>query len=282
MATTTLYFHAATSTVGGTLPSASQSGLTFTGSGGDAQTVNRSMSPVIGTSQTSIAKTSAASTSASSYYFTKFISPPLEAQTIAGATWTFQFAAEENNAAANFPVAAASSALPNVCCYVWRPSTGAVVNNILLGASTATYKEAGTTETAITGTFAGSSVVALAGDVIVMEIVFTTTQGGATARTDTFFYDGTTAASTSSNAAFLSNPNTINFFYSYAIAEPALSVSEVAARRFTRTISESVGSISDCLAVIHFVQMSESVAVVKIPGATAIFLPYTQTIFVVE
>lgn len=213
---TKLYFHAAAATVPAnlTFPTTTQSGLTITSSV-DAQSVNRTMTTNKGTSQTSLVLTSSASVSTLSYYFTRFCSPPLYgdsasgtlgAPTIVADTWTFSFAASENNANANFPTT--TSGTGPCCCYVWRPSTGAKVGNILISASgMGTISEAGTTETALSGTFSGSAVTVQPGDIICFEVVFTTTQGTATARTDTFFYDGTTEANTASCASFINSPN---------------------------------------------------------------------------
>lgn len=200
--TTKLYFHAATSPVSGTLPSSTQSGLTISKSV-DAQTVNRSMTTTIGTSQTSLALTSTASTSALSYYFTRFVSSPILGGSISADTWTWAFAAKESSASANFPTT--TSGTGPCSCYVWRPSTGAKVGNILISSTgMGTISEAGTSESALSGTFSGSAVTCNVGDVICFEVVVTVTQASATAFTDTYYFDGTTAASTTSNAASLS------------------------------------------------------------------------------
>lgn len=222
--TTTLFFHAANSQVKGTLPTTTQSGLTIQSSV-DAQTVNRLMNTTIGTSQTTLVLTSAASVSTLSYYFSRFVSPPLISAgatgttTIAADTWTFAFGGTESNASANWPTT--TSGTGPVSCYVWRPSTGTKVGNILISATgMGTISEAGTTETALSGTFSGSAVTFQVGDVICFEVVFTVTQASATAFTDTFSYDGTTQSSTSSNAASLAATQNIQFSSILPQSEP--------------------------------------------------------------
>ena len=192
---TRFYFHNALSGIGGTLPTTNQSSLTLT-LGVDAFTVNRSMDTTAGSSGVSKSITTNAVTSAQNLYFTKFVSPALGAQTISANTWTYYFGAQQSNAAANFPTSGINAAV-RVCIYLWRPSTGAKVGNILDGNSTASFWEPqspGAQFPCGPGNFSGSSVVAQDGDVIIQEIWFTVTQGGATARTDIFYYDGTTTA----------------------------------------------------------------------------------------
>jgi hypothetical protein len=180
------------------------------------------MNPDIGTGQTSITVATSASISALSYYFTRFVSGPLKgAQTISANTWNYAYAAAENNANANFPNAgtsAAKAAVP-INVYVWRPSTGAKVGTVLDGNTAASYYEptATNTEMAEYGQFTGSSVSAADGDVIICEIWFTTTQGNATSRNDTFYFDGTTENTTigttvSNYAAFIETPQTLAFY----------------------------------------------------------------------
>ena len=257
--TTTLYFHAPASAVAGTLPSSTQSGLSFTGSGGDAQSVNRSMTATIGSSQTSLAVTSAANTSTNHYYFTRFVSPPLAAQTIPSGTsnWSYDFGAKESNNSANFPVTT-SSVITSICVYVWRPGTGALVGTIVGGSSSSSYSEASTSESALSGTFSGASVVCQAGDVICMEIIFTTTQGSSSSYTDTFYYDGTTTNSTSSNAAYLSTTQTLYFYNAVALADTVtlsdhltvikfFTLDKLVKRALHKPATEVIGAVTDAL-----------------------------------
>jgi hypothetical protein len=260
---TTLYFHQTTSpTYNGTLPATSQSGLTFGGSGGDAVSVNRYMSPVIGTIQTSITKTTATSTSPTSYFFTKFVSPPLLTTSISSGTWTFQFSAAESSTSANFPVSGSGSI--NVTCYVWRPSANNLIGTIInsaTGASTYTEPSSGGTNTAETGTFTGQAVTCNVGDVIVLEVIFTTSQANTTSRTDTFNYDGNTQGSTSSNAAFLSTTQTLKFQYQTALATEALgTITDAIKKRMLRDPVEPLVSVSEHLSVTQFVSIFDHIA----------------------
>ncbi|MFZ0512569.1 MAG: hypothetical protein WAM14_13255 [Candidatus Nitrosopolaris sp.] len=71
---TKLYFHAASSTDTGTLPSTVQSALGTPSITVDAANVNRSMDNNIGTSQKTLVATTAAVTTAQKIYFTRFVS----------------------------------------------------------------------------------------------------------------------------------------------------------------------------------------------------------------
>jgi hypothetical protein len=214
---TRMYFHAANSTVSGTLPSTEQSTLTAT-KNGDAQTVNRLMDTTIGTSQTSIMIVSNASTSAQNFYFTKFVSLPLNQTNITAQTWTYNFAAKEELTTNQFPVSGSSDEL-YINIYVWRPSTGAKVGTIFDNATAAgvvNEPPANTEEafqTPVTGTAVASAAV---GDVIIAEIWFQCTQGSATAGDNFFYFDGTTVTTSldttvSNHASFLETPQNLVF-----------------------------------------------------------------------
>ena len=178
--------------VAGTLPTAEQSALTSI-KDAEAQTVNRTMDTFKGTLQTSVVLTSNATASAQDYYFTKFVSDALvSVSSITADNWVYAFSAKQSNAAANFPCDGADKPL-YLNVYVWRPSTGAVVGTMLDGNTASVYAEpGGTTQVSEYGSFAASAVAGVQdGDVIVAEIWFRVTQGGANARTDTFYFDGT-------------------------------------------------------------------------------------------
>lgn len=90
--------------------------------------------------------------------------------------------------------------------YVWRPSTSSIVGYILdaadLDLSTASPKTFTSTETVthITGIL-GAPVPAIEGDIIVVEVWTTMTQGMATSYTGTWYYNGTTENTTQGSAA---------------------------------------------------------------------------------
>ena len=212
---TRLYFHAATNALSN-LPTTEQSSLTSV-KDVDAQTVNRTMDTTIGTSQTSIVLTSNATSSLQDYYFTRFVSPALSGiSSITAQTWTYNIATMESNTSANFPCATQNSV--RTVAYVWRPSSQTKVGNIRDNVSDSTTTEGtASTERSHFVTFAGSLVSSISnGDVICFEVWFSITQLIATAYTDTFYFDGTTATTTdnttvSSHASFLETPQTLTF-----------------------------------------------------------------------
>lgn len=201
---TKFYFHDAASADTGTLPSAWLStnyhvppDVTATGA-----STNRSMDTTIGALQVSIALTTLAQTAVQHNWFRRFLSSPLAAQNIASQSVNLSVGASEANIASNmFPVP---------LMFLWRPSTGALVGPIMdVGFPGGT--EPGTAESSYTATGTSQVIDALDGDIIVLDLIATNNQGGATARVNTQFYDGTTEASTTTNAAFLSFANTITF-----------------------------------------------------------------------
>lgn len=191
------YTHDATTTVSGTLPGSTTLNTSSPNVTASGASTNRAMDGTIGTSQVSAALTTLASTSAQKNWARRHISPPLKAGTYGSGTWTFSDAQSESNANSNLQAA--------IGVWFWRPSTGAKVGTVANVTQT-TQLEPGTTETARSGTISGSNVTILDGDVLVVETWGFNTQGNATARTNTWFYDGTTEASSTSNAAFIQAP----------------------------------------------------------------------------
>ena len=94
------YFHDAATGNTGTLPTGENSASTasVTATGANTQ---RSMNDTIGVSQTSIALTTLASTSAQPCLFRMFESLPLAAQTISAGNWQLSLAGSESNANSN-------------------------------------------------------------------------------------------------------------------------------------------------------------------------------------
>ena len=189
------------------------------------------MTTTIGTAQASLAGTTQATTTAQAMRMGMWESAPMSAQTLPTGTWTLSIASSEANAASNYQV--------TFCLYVWRPSTGAMVGSALYD-HVGNLTEPGTTETAATLTTASITGTAVsAGDILVCEIWRASiAQGGATARVNTFYYDGTTEASTTSCASFLlCNGGTISFpapetspsleLYGFAIPAPPYSADTI-------------------------------------------------------
>jgi hypothetical protein len=176
------------------------------------------MSDVIGTSQNSIDCPTNASTSAQVCHFSRFVTRTFSNTSITAQTWNYAFAVEEDNVNANFPCSGSGKAI-TICVYVWNPASQTKVGNILDGSTNGDYTEpsASATETSLFGTFAGAAVNAIpSGCVIVYECMFQFTQNNATARTVTFYYDGTTennanANTVSNHASYIETPQTITF-----------------------------------------------------------------------
>lgn len=220
---TTLYLHSASTTDTGSFPNARHGGTAPTLQGGltpwqdgqagaDAATVQRAMTPTIGTSQTSIAITTLANTLSETYYFCKWISPPLNQTSIAANTWAMNYAFQENSTSANFNGAIAY-------IYIWRPSTGTFVNWIVdqINASDTLKPASINTERAKNVTVTGSSAICAVGDVIIWEFWTRQQLSTAAAYTDTIFFDGATVNAAATNtiitdcAAYLQTPENLSF-----------------------------------------------------------------------
>ena len=197
---TKFYWHDSSLLLDGTLPGSSSLSAVTPSVAATGDSTNRLMDGNIGKSQVGISINTLAQTTAQTGWFRRFCSEPLAAQTLASGTWTISFAALESNANSNM--------LVFFRLYVWRPSTGATVAT-LISAST-NSAEPGTTQTALTTTGSQASGQAIVnGDILVTEIWSSTTQGKASVFSNEVFYDGTTEASTSSCASFITAPAAI-------------------------------------------------------------------------
>jgi hypothetical protein len=212
---TRLYFHAVLNPLPN-LPTTERSTLTPNKTV-DAETVNRTMSTVIGVAQTSLVMSSNAVTTLQRYYFSKFVTDTLtNVSSITAQTWTYNFAATSGGTNANFPTGATNQPV-RVTAYVWRPSTQSKVGDIADGNSAFTVDEVTTTERAQHTTFSGNQVLGVQnGDVLVFEVWFEISQAAATALNESFFYDGTTVTTTkttivSNHASFIQTPQGLSF-----------------------------------------------------------------------
>lgn len=223
---TRLYLHQTASGVAGTLPTTEQSTKT-SAFNYEAQTNNRSMNTTIGTAQQTVQMTSVVTPTQTdnACLVTKFISSPLNQTSVAANTWTYNFSVKVSSTTVvrDHPSNETNDRIP-ACCYVWRPSTGAKVANIIDGNTAAQYYDVGnfsdqtptTAQSTEHGTFAGSAVTCQVGDVIVLEAwvwINTSTSGSATYN---YYYDGTTVTTTngptvSNHAAFLETPENLSF-----------------------------------------------------------------------
>ena len=199
------YLHAATSGDTGTLPGSSpiSTPSAFLVQSASATTL-RSMDGTIGSSQTSIALTTSATTGSQRNWFARFLSDPIAAQTISAQTVAIHMGASESNANSNMAIAA-------FYVTVWRPSTGAEVGS-LLNSITTVSAEPGTSETAINVSLTSASRTVQDGDIIVFEVWSNQQQSMGTAYTNTIFFDGTTEDSTTSNAAYVGFTNDVAMY----------------------------------------------------------------------
>jgi hypothetical protein len=221
---TRLYFHAAASAVGGTLPTTEQSAKTSIADF-ESQATNRSMDTTIGVAQATLSYANTTNTGANSIrYVSKFVSAPLDQTSIALNTWRYNFAAKLSRLIDDYPCNDTSKKVP-ICVYVWRPSTGAKVGNIFDTNSTSVYSDLGsfspslstTSETSEDGTFSGSAVAGVqTGDVIIFEVWINVYTRDSISTTLSWFYDGTvetltTGTTVSDQASFLETPENLVF-----------------------------------------------------------------------
>lgn len=162
--------------------------------------------------------------SVGNYWGARFISNPLDSgsTSISANTWTLNYAGENNsnNIADVAPnITGGSNAPVHVTCYVWRPSTGAKVGNILDGSSANVAKFTTTlhTERSVATTFSGVAVTGAIGDVIIVELWFHIKNSSNTSGWGaSFYFDGTTETTThgtavTDHASFLETPQTLTF-----------------------------------------------------------------------
>lgn len=193
----TFYLHDAVSDDMGTLPSATVSPLEAafpaTGSGS-----NKSLDENVGTSQVTLLTPCTTTTHS---IVERWLSAPLAAQTISAGTWVLDFAGKRS-----------IGGVINLTMFVgaWRPSTGALVGTIFdtdgVGEPTAVNVQISETVFTMTVT-SGGALTVQDGDVLVIEIFGSNITSNSTL---SFYYDGTTDPSTSSEATNLVPPVAIS------------------------------------------------------------------------
>jgi hypothetical protein len=148
----------------------------------------------------------------------RFVSAPLAATTFSAAdgNWTFSCAGSESNTNHNGQLA--------VEIYLWRPSTGLRVGgtvHVFIGGAIM----AATAETAYSGTGVWTATQAiLDGDILGFDVHTGFTQSMSTAYTEQFAYDGTTEASTTSCASFVTPPVPLTLFTPTPHADVAMGL----------------------------------------------------------
>lgn len=157
---------------------------------------NRQLKPTAGSAQTSGSLNTLAQTASQSGWLRRFVSDPLNAQTIGAQSIVYSGAFAESNNSSDF--------LPTFGVYIWRPSDGTKVAT-LVPVGTTTMAEPATTQTARSGTATSVAGTASAGDVLVVEVWRGKgTQVTSVSRSNTTYHDGATEASTTDVAAFVS------------------------------------------------------------------------------
>lgn len=174
---TKLYFHNVSSNISN-LPTTNQSALTpATPASGQSPagdfSENRVMDRIKGSSSNAI-KTCGLNGTANlaSYFFIKFVSPKLTAQTISAETWGYAFGARENSLSINYPCSGTNKAV-YICLYVWRPGTGKVFT-VYEGDSSSAADEPSSIDITYSEyvTFSGTSGSVQLNDVLVLEVWF--------------------------------------------------------------------------------------------------------------
>jgi hypothetical protein len=143
----------------------------------------------------------------------RFVSRPLAARTFAAAdgNWTFSYARSESNLLHNQAIQCTG--------YWWRPSTGAQVGSgqvLLIG----TEPTVAATEQAQSVTATSNTQAILDGDIMVFEVSTNFTQGMNVAYTEQFAYNGTTEASVTTCASFVTPPSALTLFGAAAAEIP--------------------------------------------------------------
>lgn len=204
------YLLDATSPNTGTLPSGGF--LTaHSGAGTDASgfATSRDATDVAGASNPDLEATgtAAANTTAQVLSLRRFVSRPLAARTFASSdgSWTFDFACFDSNTSHNQGIQA------NI--YAWRPGTGARVGTGAQQALIVPILTSATTETHFSSTISWTtSLTILDGDILVFEVSDSFTQSMSSAYTTSFSYNGTTEASITTCASFITPPSALTLF----------------------------------------------------------------------
>ena len=225
------YLHRTTTTDTGTLPAATATTSANSPAIAPSGLTNMAMDGIIGASaQTSIAWSTAATTTSQSSPHLRFVSAPLAAQTIGQQTLALAIGGSCSNTTSAFTAA--------VTCCVWRPGTGAVVGRFFDSIASVSAS-AGTSQTNLTISIASGSttaVTAAANDILVIEIWRSAgVQSMGTSYTNTLFYDGTTENSTSNDAATITFGTNIVLAADQSVTGPNTKTQAVSTATLTVT-----------------------------------------------
>jgi Neuraminidase (sialidase) len=208
----------------GTMPSGSilsSGGLAPANASG--ATTARDATDVAGTSNPDIEAvvTATADTNQQTWGMRRFVSRPLAAHTFAAAdgNWTWSFAWLESNTS---HTGGAGGGSIHCITYAWDPGAGARVGSVAQWAHLfVSTTGASTSETAYSNTAAWSTSLTISdGNILVFDVYTTFQQGMATAYNENFAYNGTTEASTTTCASFVTPPAALTLFTAAAAASP--------------------------------------------------------------
>jgi hypothetical protein len=220
---TKLYLRATTHSISGSMPTYPEDGL------GGYFVANTSLikelKTAIGAGQTSKTGSSLTQTAGQDGNMGGWTSLPFDVnQTVGGGTITLNIAVAESNTNMNLGDGATGGAW-KVQIYVWRPSTGAKVGNVVNSYTTwnTTEPNAASTEKVIHGTVASSAVSALAGDIVVVELAVLHLQSMASSYNLTVYYDGTTE-NTTTNTTVTNHASFVQFTENLTFSAGSASV----------------------------------------------------------
>lgn len=211
----------------GTMPTNSPTtvagGVLGTGTEATGASTARDATDVAGSAQQAATMTAQAVTGVQRLGLRRFVSRPLAAHTFATAdgSWTFSYAGLESNTNHNATF---------VCAvYVWRPGTGAQVGASWALVTTAGIAPSTTAQAAYSGTGTwnqggGASVTCQDQDILVFDVYDQFNQGMASAYTSTFDYNGTTEASTTSCASFITPPAALTLYTAPVAGSPDVAM----------------------------------------------------------
>jgi hypothetical protein len=156
----------------------------------------------------------------------RFVSRPLAAVTFAAAdgNWTFSYARGESNTSHNGQI--------RCCIYAWRPSTGLQVGTRFVECDGTAMAATAETADSVNGVWSGTQAI-LDGDVLVFEVNDVFTQGMSSAYTTFFSYNGTTEASTTTCASFVTPPAALTLFTAAAATSDTAIFQRASGRRRT-------------------------------------------------
>jgi hypothetical protein len=158
----------------------------------------------------------------------RFVSRPLAATTFTSSdgNWTLSEAAFCSNT--NHITFGNDG--PKMIVYLWRPSTGLQVGTATVALEPITPLTTSEAVRTDTGSWSGTQAI-LDGDIIVFDVYSDFTQTMATAYTDSFSYDGTTDASITTCASFVTPPVALTLFTASTFTASPIRVADQAVNR---------------------------------------------------